>query len=226
MKRHLKTVGFFLAALFVMVGALVFMPPQDSLRSLLSKIPLGLSAPVFVLLYVAANFVVVDIKDAFKLVGAIVFGAWMSAFLIYIAELLNAVIFFNLSRKLGQEFARKMLKNGAGFYDRLSQLPVYWVFLLRAVPVIPYRVLDIVFGMSAMRFNRYMLAAVLASFPRILFIQIPLAAVGSFSMEGFMDYWRNHPKILFAGFCYIVFTAVVVIAFHLRFKAVSRPVVK
>ena len=32
--------------------------------------------------------------------------------------------------------------------------------------------------------------------------------------------------LLFAGFCYIVFTAVVVIIFHFRFKAVNRPVVK
>ena len=122
MKTSAKPTIFFLAVILIVAAGLYFLPPQEDLRRILKSIPFWLSAPVFVLLYVAANFVVIDIKDAFKLVGAIVFGAWVSAFLIYIAELINAVIFFNLSRRMGQAFVQRMLKNGTVFYDKLSGL--------------------------------------------------------------------------------------------------------
>lgn len=226
MKTAINTTIFFIVALLIVAIGLYFLPPQDDLRRILKGIPLWFSAPVFVLLYVAANFVVIDIKDAFKLVGAIVFGAWLSAFLIYIAEILNAVIFFNLSRRLGQAFVQRMLKNGMVFYDKLSNFDLHWVFLLRAIPVFPYRALDIVFGLSTMRFGRYMIAVALASFPRVLFIQIPLAAVGSFSVAGFMEYWRTNPGMLMAGFLYIVFTAFGIVALHFRLKNRGKPVVK
>jgi len=226
MKIPLKTVIFFIAALLIVAASLYFLPAQEDLRRILKGVPLWFSAPAFVILYVAANFVVIDIKDAFKLVGAIVFGAWVSALLIYTAELLNAVIFFNLSRKLGQAFVRRRLKNGTVFYDKLSGLKAHWVFLLRAIPVVPYRVLDIVFGLSTMRFSRYMLASVLASFPRVLFIQVPLAAVGSFSIPGFMDYWRANPGVLVGEFFYIIFAVAGIVAFHFKLKKAGKPVVK
>jgi uncharacterized membrane protein YdjX (TVP38/TMEM64 family) len=226
MKTQVKTTIFFITAILIVAVGLYFLPPQDDLRRILKGIPLWFSAPVFILLYVAANFVVIDIKDAFKLIGAIVFGAWASALLIYIAELLNAVIFFNLSRKFGQAFVQRILKNGAVFYDKLSDFKLHWVFLLRAIPVVPYRVLDIVFGLSKMRFGRYMLAVALASFPRVLFIQIPLAAVGSFSVPGFMDYWRANPGMLLAGFLYIVFTLLGIVALHFKLQKTSKSVVK
>ena len=98
--------------------------------------------------------------------------------------------------------------------------------MLRAIPVIPYRVLDIVFGLSAMRFGRYVLAVALASFPRVLFIQIPLAAVGSFSVTGFMEYWRANPGMLLAGLFYIVFTVLGIVALHFKLKKAGKPVVK
>ena len=226
MRKSIKTAIFFITAFLIVTAGFYFLLPQADPRRLLKGIPLWFSAPIFVLLYVAANFVIIDIKDAFKLVGAIVFGAWISAILIYISELLNAVIFFNLSRKLGQAFARRMLKNGKGFYDRLSGLNLHWVFLLRAIPVVPYRVLDIVFGLSAMRFSRYISAVALASFPRVLFIQIPLAAVGSFSVAGFMEYWRANPGMLMAGFFYIIFTAFGIVALHIKLKKTSKVVIK
>ncbi len=177
--------------------------------SFLGRFPFWAACALFVGLYVAANFIVVDIKDPLKLAAALLFGAWGSSLLIYLAEIINALLFFNLARRLGQDFTRKVLHDKPGaFYDRLSSLNLGWVFLLRALPLVPYRVQDIVFGLSRLKLRHYMMAVVFASLPRILFIQLPLAAVRSFSPQGFNAYWLNNPPALVYSAGYVVFSCV------------------
>ena len=73
-------------------------------KGLFSRFPLVVSGAIFVLFYVIVSFFVWIIKDILKVVGALLFGAYLSTFLIWVAEMINAALLFNLSRFLGRKF--------------------------------------------------------------------------------------------------------------------------
>ena len=117
-------VGLFLAGQYFAID-------EAKINDFLKDIPYTLASGVFVLLYVAGTFIIWYLKDPLKLVGAILFGAYLSTLLIYIAELMNAYIFFRLSRGLGKDFVEKSVKGRfKNFYEKLENINLGWVFLL------------------------------------------------------------------------------------------------
>ena len=173
----------------VLIAALIFMGKflsidKETIDCFLSRIPLAYSIFAFVFLYVIGTFLIWNLKDILKIVGAILFGAYLSTLLIYIAEIVNAYIFFNLSHVLGKSFMDRFLKGKLkGSYEKLGTLDLKSVFLLRAVPLIPYRILDLSFGLSKFPFRKYLFVVLIASPPRIFLFQFPLAAMKEFSVE-------------------------------------------
>ncbi|RKY35103.1 MAG: hypothetical protein DRP69_02725 [Candidatus Duberdicusella sinuisediminis] len=93
-----------------------------------------------------------------------------------------------------------------------------WVFLLRFIPLIPYRVLDLSFGLSRVPLKRYLLAVVIASPPRIFWIQVILASVKSLSPQKIIGYFSQYPQIYFLSFLY----AVVTLIFAFRLKKIFK----
>ena len=191
---------------------------MEKINSVLKNTPHIYSSIVFVILYILANFVFfADIKDLLKPIGAVAFGAYISTLLIYIAEVINAFIFFSLSRLFGMKFVERMLKGKFHkFYEKLSDLSFGWIFLLRFVPLIPYRILDVSFGLSKVSFKKYICAVLLASPIRIFWIQFILAAIGGFSMEKMMAYYRENTLI--SAFTLVYFGVAVLIAIRMKRK--------
>jgi len=190
---------------------------QEKIDNFLEGTPIVYASILFVLLYIIGTFFLWYLKDPLKIVGALVFGAYLSTFLIYCSEIVNAFIFFKLSRTLGKEFIEKSLKGRfKKFYERLETFNLGWVFVLRGVPLIPYRVLDLSFGLSKYSFKKYFAAVLLVSLPRIFLIQFPIAAMRGFSVDGLMQYFLDNPLIFKIYFAY--FFVAVILAFCIKRK--------
>jgi uncharacterized membrane protein YdjX (TVP38/TMEM64 family) len=190
---------------------------KEAIDTFLKRIPLVYSSAVFAFLYVVGTFVIWYLKDPLKVVGAIVFGAYLSTLLIYVAEIVNACLFFHLSNSLGKDYVEKSLRGRfRKFYERIDEINLGWIFLLRAIPLVPYRILDIVFGLSKIPFRKYILVVILASLPRIFWIQFILAGIKGFSIGRAMDYFNQNMLVFSLSFAYFLVTLIV--AFRIKRK--------
>ncbi|HEC69419.1 MAG TPA: DedA family protein [Candidatus Omnitrophica bacterium] len=206
-----------ITGLFILSSTFSIQP--QTIDKFLRGTPLFYSCILFVFLYVVGTFFIWYLKDPLKIIGAVLFGAYLSTLLIYIAEIINAVVFFNLSSILGREFVEKKLRGRfKNFYQKLEDINLGWVFLLRFIPLIPYRVLDLSFGLSRVPLKRYLLAVVIASPPRIFWIQVILASVKSLSPQKIIGYFSQYPQIYFLSFLY----AVVTLIFAFRLKKIFK----
>ncbi|MCM8787574.1 MAG: VTT domain-containing protein [Candidatus Omnitrophica bacterium] len=219
MKKYIIRTGIVVIVLVILIFLTIFFSKEIEKVSLyLKRIPFWISTVSFIILYVLANFVVFfDAKDLLKPIGAIIFGAYLSTLLIYIAEIINAYIFFKIARYFGKNYVEKFLKGKfKNFYENASNINFGWLFLLRLLPLIPYRVLDLGFGLTKMPFRKYLPVVLFASPPRIFWIQFILASVGGFSPAKIMHFYAQQPLISFAVFIYFVVS--LIIAFLLRNK--------
>ncbi len=109
-----KTLKFslFVAFLFVCFAfGKIFKFDLDSMREFLSAFPIIVSGVIFILLYVVLTFFIwFGPKDVFRLSSAVLFGAYVSTVLVWIAEMINAAVLFIFSRKLGQEFIEQKFR--------------------------------------------------------------------------------------------------------------------
>ena len=145
------------------------------LQGFLKRYPVVYSGIVFVTLYVIVTFFIWLSKDIFRLVAALIFGAYLSTLLVFIAEIINAIILFNLSRYLGRAYVENALKK---IDERLGRLNFLWLFLFRCVPIIPFRFLDLSIGLTKISFAGYLAAVILGSPLRIFWVQYALAGLG------------------------------------------------
>lgn len=180
----------------------------DYYKNILSRFPIIYSGIIFVGLYVGVSFFIWLAKDIFKIIGAVLFGAYLSSLFIFIAEILNASVLFHLSRFLGRDFVKSKLKGGWQNLDEsISQSGFWGIFVLRIVPLVPYRFLDIAAGLTKISFSQYMLAVVLGSPLRIFWLQFILSVVGENVFKNpnlIIEYFHSHPAVLFFSFIYAV----------------------
>jgi uncharacterized membrane protein YdjX (TVP38/TMEM64 family) len=191
---------------------------KEKISKILKSTPLRIySSIIFVLLYTVGTFFIWYLKDPLKLIGAILFGPYLSTLLIYISETINAYIFFHLSNFLGKEFVEKKLKGRfKKFYEKLEDINLGWIFLLRAVPLIPYRILDLTFGLTKLSFKKYLLVVLLASPPRIFWLQFILSGVKELSINKIMLYFVENRFIFVLSLLYFIFA--IIVAFKLKKK--------
>jgi uncharacterized membrane protein YdjX (TVP38/TMEM64 family) len=140
--------------------------------------------------------------------------------LIYASEIINAFVLFFLARGLGRGFVRNYLKNKPNPIDeKLGAVSFIWLFMLRLVPLVPYRFLDLGFGLTGIRFKRYLAAVLLATPIRVFWVQYILAGVG----KGFIsqpqllvDFLLHNRFLYFFSFIYLVLVFVVIVKFKER----------
>jgi len=151
----------------------------SAIQEALRKFSLFYAGIIFVALYVVVTFFVWFSKDVFKVLSAVLFGAYVSTLFIWIAEIINAFILFYLARILGRDFAARHIKGKyKNLDDRLYKANFFWLFTFRFVPLIPFRFLDLASGMTGVPFRRYLLAVILASPLRIFWVQYVIVGVG------------------------------------------------
>ena len=151
-----------------------------TIQNSLSGFPLAYSAILYVIFYVILTFFIFFSKDVFWLVGAVLFGAYLSTLLIWVAEIINAFILFNLARHLGRSFVDHHLDEKYRHLDeKLGRLSFFWLFIFRAAPLIPHRFLDLGAGLTKIKFRRYLMAVIFGTPFKIFWIQYILAGVGA-----------------------------------------------
>jgi len=192
----------------------------DALRRSLGRLPPLYSAILYIASYVVVTFFIFFSKDLFWVTGAVVFGPVLSTLLVYICEIINAFLLFHLSRNLGRGFVEHYLKKKSdSLDDRLGNINFFWLFIIRAVPLIPYRFLDLGAGLTRIHFRRYLAAVLLATPIRVFWVQYILAAVGRniFDNPQLIAGYLLQNKAVFV-FSLIYLGLVIIAAFKLRRK--------
>lgn len=217
-QRRFFTFVFLIGGLFL-CGKFFSVEPR-AIDEALSRIPLIWSSLAFIAAYIIGTFILWQLKDPLKIVGAVLFGAYLSTFFIYISEIINASIFFALSKKLGKKWVENSLKGRPKrFYENIGNMSLGWIFMLRSIPLIPYRVLDLSFGLSKISLKKYMVVVLLASPLRIFWIQFILASVKSLSFEEMTVYFlQNRPIFLWSLF-YFIFAIIIAVKIQKKLKA-------
>ncbi len=181
-----------------------------AMRLWLAQYPLVLSGFFFIALYVGLTSLLwVGTMDLFRISGAILFGAYWGTLFIWIAEIIIAAILFTISRKLGQEFVLQKLGMKKGSLDYGKRHSGFWsAFVLRINPLVPFRFMDLGFGLSKIQFDKYMWAVVLGSPMRIFMVQFILAGIGEAIIhqgpKAMFDYLMVHQNVLILSALYIL----------------------
>lgn len=195
-------------------------------RENLASYPLTVSGPIFILLYVLVTFFMwFGTIDIFRLSASILFGAYWGTLFVWIAELINAFNLFYLSRKLGQEYVmerfhikQKRIDQAQGGSSVLS------IFALRFNPLVPFRVMDLAYGLTRVEFKTYFAGIVISSLIRIFWLQLILAGVGANvfkDMPAVMDYLQRNPLIIIFSAVYflcVIILSIVALVVKIRKK--------
>lgn len=197
-----------LAAVFLGIGRSTHLDPAG-ITSYLRGFPLGVSGAVFIGLYVVSTFFIwVGPKDILRVVAAAVYGPWISTLFVWGGEMGNLLTMFSLSRRLGRGFVEQKL---VGKMERLDQVVAgetraVTVLFLRAFPVVPFRFLDLGFGLTGMPLKKYFLLSCFGSLPRIFFLQFYLSLGTDLILDSqkMTAYLTAHPQIALASMAYAV----------------------
>ncbi|MFH1458172.1 MAG: VTT domain-containing protein [Candidatus Omnitrophota bacterium] len=216
LKRHKSEIGFFILVMAFFL--LWFMGRFFNLDSLalqtgLENYPLFLRGLTFIILYVVVTFFAFFSKDFFWLAGALLFGAFYSTLFIFISEVINAFILFYLARFLGRAYVDGRL---VGRYreldEKLARVNFFWLFLLRAVPLIPYRFLDLAAGLTRIHFRRYLAACILGTPLKTFWMQSILTAIGDNIYKNpsvVVEYFLKHQGLLILSLLYFLLVILV-----------------
>ncbi|HBR14226.1 MAG TPA: hypothetical protein DD723_01595 [Candidatus Omnitrophica bacterium] len=181
----------------------------EKYQEILLKYPPVLSGVIFVVLYVGlTSLILFGPKDILRIGAAVLFGPYRSTVLVWIGELGNAFVLFHLSRKLGREYVEAKfgfrnqdpdkIKKESGFLE---------IMALRINPLVPFRFMDLGFGLSSIGFKKYFAAIFLTSLIRVFWLQYILAGVGGNVFKDpsvVMNYLMAHPFILVGSAVYFL----------------------
>jgi len=230
---HNKALKFFLfLAILVACWYLgqIFNINVSSYQTLFSSYPITISGLIFVLLYVGTTtFVWFGPKDVLRISSAIFFGAYVSTVFVWIGEMINAVIMFHLSRILGREYVQQKFGCKEAKLDQMKgDASLLGMIAWRINPLIPFRMMDLGYGLTKISFRKYFIAIVAVSFFRILWLQFILAGIGVNLFKNFssmLNYFNENPLIVQYSACYflavVVVTLIAIVARYLRKKKIG-----
>lgn len=217
-----KTFRFFIFVAILAVGWYLgrfFDVDVEGMQRTLLQYPIGISAVLFIGLYVWVTFFVWFVaKDVFRISSAVIFGPYISTLLVWAAETVNAAILFTISRKLGRGFVEQRFKVKREDIDKMKKDSGFWgILAIRINPLVPFRFMDIGFGLSQVSFRKYMGIVFFASVPRIFWLQYILADVGANVFkdpQAVTDYLMAHQFVVVYSMLYFlavcIFTAIAV----------------
>ena len=170
-------------AVFAAAGYYFDLDPEHS-RAFFSRYPPALSGIIFVVLYVVGTFFIwFGPKDVLRVASLFVFGVVWSTVLVYIGEMLNMVTMFWFSRRMGRPFFEKKMQRKwkkTGRAITFTSVPA--VFFMKFYPVVPFRFLDLAYGLTGISFLKYAVISLAAAPVRLYVIQYFLDLMISFGL--------------------------------------------
>lgn len=194
MNRHAVTLlkGFFALLLFA-VGAFVYWeyrtegltPGQLALQVR----AFGVWGPlVFVTAYAlltGAGFPAVFLST----LGALVFGKWLGTGLNLLGAMGGASIAFAFSRFLLKDFfERRVFKESpwyARFNEGVRQDGLYYILLVRLIPLFPFNGVNFAAGVTNLRYRRYFFGTLMGMIPHAFVYANAVAELGESAAQGF-----------------------------------------
>jgi uncharacterized membrane protein YdjX (TVP38/TMEM64 family) len=227
--------------MFVFIGSFFHFDQQQSREFFAQHSPI-LSSIIFVVLYVVGTFFIwFGPKDVLRVASLFIFGVVGSTVLVYIGEMLNMVTLFWFSRRLGRPFVEAKMKGRLKeIEESASRTSVPVIFFMKFYPIIPFRFLDLGYGLTKISFLKYAAVSMVAAPVRLYVVQYFLdlmiqfglmAAKGNWDIfiQRYMDmtyYLVDRPPLFFSLMVYtfsaIIFFAVLMIRRHLRKKSLSQ----
>lgn len=170
-------------------------------QNLLAQYPLVLSGLIFVLLYVCTTtFVWLGPKDVLRISSAVLFGGTVSAVFVWTGEMFNAGIMFHLSRFLGREYVQQKFWVRPEDLDKMKDdASLLSVAAWRINPLVPFRFIDLGYGLTRISFRKYLTGIAAVTFVRVLWLQLILAAVGTSLFRdpsSVIAYFAEHPQVI------------------------------
>jgi uncharacterized membrane protein YdjX (TVP38/TMEM64 family) len=205
----------FLSLLMIIAGGVVlgrfYYLDIEAYRQTLISYPAVISGPVFVFIYVVSTLLIIfGPKDVLRISSALIFGAKMSAVFVTVAELINAAVLFFMARVLGREYMEKRFKFCArrNAYEPQHETSLFSLLALRTNPLVPFRFMDIGFGLTNLSFFKYLVAIVLATPLRVYWLQMIIEGVGGSILKNprmIVDYLISHPVMIkFSAFYFLL----------------------
>ena len=204
---RVRFLAFILLLLLLWYAGSFFSLDVNKVGLFFKKLPILISAALFIASYVVVTFFIWFSKDVFRLVAAVLFGPYVSTLFVFLAETINACVLFGFSRFFGRDFVERRF-GGAykDFEKKFAGNSVPWLLLLRLAPLVPFRFMDLAMGLSGISLRKYLLIVILGSPLRIFWVQYVLAGVGiSFlkSPDILMQYLLRHQGIFAASAVYL-----------------------
>lgn len=213
------TVIILLFLLIIILGRYFKIDP-DKLKQMFIGVSVLRVAGTYILMYVAVTFFIWLSKDIFRFIAAMMFGPFLSTILVFLAETINAAILFTLSRYLGKGFVDSLLKSPSRtLQNKISRASLWYIFTLRTVPLIPFRILDLGFGLTRIRLSQYLMIVVLASPARIFWVQYILAGLGEVAFKNpqlLINYLLDNRVAFIWSFIYLVLA--IILAFKIKHR--------
>ena len=210
MQFNPKSRFFLLVFLFVGLWLLAqkFQVDVDAIRLWLKPYPLFLSGVLFILIYVGLTSIFwFGTIDFFRITGALLFGPYWSTLFVWIAETANAAILFHVSRGLGRDYIREKFKLKPKDLEYGQGKAGFWtVFILRINPLVPFRLMDIGFGLSRIAFKKYFWGIALGSPLRIFWLQFVIFGIEKTIFtdpQALMNYFKTHPQAFIFSAAYM-----------------------
>ncbi|MFA5260038.1 MAG: VTT domain-containing protein, partial [Candidatus Omnitrophota bacterium] len=180
---------------------------QQTVQDYLKGFPLFWSGLIFIFLYVGLTFFIwVGPKDVLRVVGAFLFGPYLSTVIVWVGEMGNLCVMFSLSRHFGRGYVAERMPGKMQRLDRVIAEKSFWgIFFLKFFPVIPFRFLDLAFGLTRISLKKYLLISAVASQLRIFVIQffIALGMDTVLHPAKLSAYLEAHPSVFFPVFLYL-----------------------
>ncbi len=150
---------------------------------------------VYILAYALNTISILPPIAPLSLAAGLVFGAvWGSVYLM-IAALIGTSMTFAISRFWGRKLADKILQGKfKDLDDKLEKNGFLTILFLRAIPLVPYEVLNYASGLSKIRFKDYFLATFLGLIPGVVIAAFFGGSLGD--IKTFKDIFS--PKLLIA----------------------------
>ena len=176
--RRALRFGLALATLLLLAAAWKFSPLGEwlSLERVLAGAEtlreLPLAPLVFVGVYVVGGLIVAPVT-LLIVVTTLVFGPLEGFFYSLAGTLSSAMVLYGLGRWLGRDFVRRVSGSKLNRLSRrLAKRGVLAVTVIRAVPIAPFSVVNLVAGASHIHFRDYLIGTVLGMAPGILAITV------------------------------------------------------
>lgn len=166
-----KRILFTLSVLALLVIGYLYLRAEvfdlDSEQFYLWLEGLGVWAPLFLIGLMTIEVVIAPLPGGWLTIASgYLFGPWMGFVVSYIGMVLGSAIAFELARRLGQPFVKKLVKPeqferyGEKLHD--SQ---WGVFFLYVIPLFPVDIISLLLGMTSIKRKRFWILMSLGFLP-------------------------------------------------------------